>query len=375
MSLQRRAWAARGFAFAARIGAALQAWPQRMLPPPIRLLQIGSAFWQSRVLAVAASLDVATVLGDAAMPVATLAARVGADADALHRLLRMLVAMEIFAEPSPGVFGNNRVSQALRTDRPENVRALVLMHNSPQMSQPWFEHLEQGVRNGTPPFRLAHGCDLYAYADTDPAFDALFAQAMDRVEALTGASFATEFDWRAFDRLIDLGGSKGAKALAILERHAHLYALVVDRAQTIAQAQAYWREREAAGTAPAALARMQFVPGDLLVAVSAAASAKDVYLLSAVLHGMDDASAVQALRTAAAGAAPHGATIVVLEMIMPAPQADLATAAFDMQMFMATTGRERTRDEWARLYAQAGLRWVETVALASFGAMMVLRAG
>ncbi len=374
MSLQRRAWVARGFALAARIGAALQAWPQRMLPPPIRLLQVGSAFWQSRVLAVAASLDVATVLGDETLSADALAARVGAQPDALQRLLRMLVAMEIFAEPSPGVFGNNKVSQALRTDRPDNVRALVLMHNSPQMSRPWFEHLEQGVRTGTPPFRLAFGRDLYDYADTDPAFDALFSRAMDRVEALSGASFATEFDWRAFDRLIDLGGSKGAKSLTILDRHAHLQALVVDRAQTIAQAQAYWRERAAAGTAPASLARLQFMAGDLLAAVPAAVSAKDAYLLSAVLHGMDDSTAVQALRTASAAAAPQGATVVVLEMIMPSPQADLATAAFDMQMFMATTGRERTRDEWARLYAQAGLRWVETVALAGFGAMMVLKA-
>lgn len=374
MSLQRRGWAARGFALAARIGAALQAWPQRMLPPPIRLLQIGSAFWQSRVLAVAASLDLATALGDTAMPADALAARVGANADALHRLLRMLVAMEIFAEPAPGVFANNKVSRALRADRPDNVRALVLMHNSPPMSRPWFEFLEQGVRTGTPPFRLAFGRDLYDYADTDPAFDALFAQAMDRVEALTGSSFATEFDWRGFDRLIDLGGSKGAKALTILERHVHLQALVIDRPQTVAQAQAHWREREAAGSAPAALARMQFVPGDLLAAVPAAASAKDAYLLSAVLHGMDDATAAQVLRTAAAAAAPQGATIVVMEMIMPSARADLATAAFDMQMFMATTGRERTRDEWTRLYAQAELRWVETVALASFGVMMVLKA-
>ena len=46
-------------------------------------------------------------------------------------------------------------------------------------------------------------------------------------------------------------------------------------------------ERTAAGTAPASLARLQFMAGDLLAAVPAAASAKDAYLLSAVLHGMD----------------------------------------------------------------------------------------
>ncbi len=38
--------------------------PNRMVPPPFRLLQIESAYWQSRALYVAAKLGVADVLGD-----------------------------------------------------------------------------------------------------------------------------------------------------------------------------------------------------------------------------------------------------------------------------------------------------------------------
>ena len=48
---------------------------------------------------------------------------------------------------------------------------------------------------------------------------------MDSVEALTGDSFATDFDWARFDRIIDIGGSKGSKSVAILKRHPHLKAL------------------------------------------------------------------------------------------------------------------------------------------------------
>ena len=42
----------------------LQNIPNKITPPPFRLIQIGSAFWQSRALYVAARLDIATVLGD-----------------------------------------------------------------------------------------------------------------------------------------------------------------------------------------------------------------------------------------------------------------------------------------------------------------------
>ena len=372
MSLQRRPLAARAFEFLARVSNALQAWPNRMTPPAFRLLQIGSAFWQSRVLYVAARLDLATVLADKPSSAADLALKVGADPRALMRLLRMLCAMGIFDELSPGTYRNNKLSNALRSDRPDSVRAMVLMHNSAEMSRPWFEQLEQGIRSGEVPFRLQHGQDLYDYMDSHAEFDALFAQAMDQVEALTGDSFATEFDWKAFDRVIDVGGSKGAKSMAILKRHPHLQALVVDRAQTIRNAASYWREHQGAGVTEC-LARMRFEAGDLLASVPAATSPRDAYLLSAVLHGFDDDSCVQALRTVARAAAEKGAAIVLLEMLMPEQKADLSSASFDMQMLMGTRGCERTRGEWERVFERANLRLLEIVNLASFGKMLVLR--
>lgn len=372
MSLQRRPLAARAFALLARVSNALQAWPNRMTPPAFRLMQIGSAFWQSRVLDVAARLDLATVLADGPSSAAELAGKVGADPQALLRLLRMLAAMGVFDEVAPGTYRNNKLSDALRTDRPNNVRAMVMMHNSPEMSRPWFEQLEHGIRTDEVPFRLQHGQDLYDYMDTHAAFDALFAQAMDQVEALTGDSFATGFDWTAFDRIIDVGGSKGAKSMAILKRHPHLRAVVVDRAQTIQNAARFWRDHQDAGVADC-LVRMRFEVGDVLALVPAATSPKDAYLLSAVLHGFDDDTCVQALRTVAEAAAVKNACIVLLEMVMPDQQADLTAASFDMQMFMGTRGRERTRSEWERVFERANLRLVEIVQLASFGKMLVLR--
>jgi predicted transcriptional regulator len=59
-------------------------------------MQIGSTFWQSRALYVAARLDLATTLSDRRLSVADLSTQLDADQDALHRLLRMLSAMGIF---------------------------------------------------------------------------------------------------------------------------------------------------------------------------------------------------------------------------------------------------------------------------------------
>ncbi|MEX8520370.1 MAG: methyltransferase [Leptothrix sp. (in: b-proteobacteria)] len=371
MSLQRQGWQAKVFKWAAALAEFLQRLPNGLAPPPFRLLQIGSAFWQSRALYVAARLDLATTLGDEQLTVAELATRVGADPDALHRLLRLLSACGIFAIDRTGHLANNRLSQPLRADRPGGVRHMVLMHNSPEMSQPWFETLEQGIRSGQVPFDLCHGEELYAHMDRHAPFNALFAQAMDEVDALSGDSFATAFDWRQFDRLIDLGGSQGAKAAAILRRHRHLRAVVVDRPTVIAEARAHWARQGDA----ACRDRIEFATGDLLQgAFPLSTGVRDAYLLCAVLHGFDDASCEQLLRPLAQHVRASGARIVVLELVLAEHPADLTGASFDMQMFMGTRGRERTLPEWQALFERSGLRLTETVALASFASMLVLQA-
>jgi len=370
MTLQKNTGAVRRFTRLARFGTWLQNLPNKILPPPFRLMQIGSAYWQSRALYVAARLDIAGALADGEMSIETLAERVAADADALYRLLRMLVAMGVFDEVTQRRFRNNKLSSCLHPDHPNSVRAMVLMQNSPEMSRPWFEQLEQGVRGGGVPFELAHGQAFYSYMDGNLKFDALFARAMDSVEALAGDSFVTDFDWSRFERIIDVGGSKGAKSLAILKRHPQLKALVADREQVIQGAAQFWTEKGEG----AVLQRMNFEACDLLQAVPKAHSGKDIYLLSAVLHGFDDDTSAAVLRNVAQAAADCDAAIAVMEMVMPDNRADIATAAFDMQMFVNTRGRERTLAEWRRLFDQSGLELQEVVGLRMFGKILILRA-
>jgi len=371
MPLQKNAGAVRRFSGLMKFAGWLQNIPNKVTPPPFRLMQIGSAFWQSRVLYVATRLDIATVLGDGHLTADEIAAHVSADPDATYRLLRMLAAMGIFEEVSPRVFSNNGLSTYLREDNPKNVGAMILMHNSEEMSRPWYEQLEKGVKSGDVPFRLAHGRELFGYMDSHPEFDALFSRAMDSVEALTGDSFARDFDWGRFERVIDVGGSRGSKSLAILKRHPHLKALVVDRAQVIREAGQYWIGREA----PELLARLSFQAGDLLESVPTATGDKDIYLLSAVLHGFDDDTCVKALHNLAIAiaSAGTGARIALMELVMAESRADLTSAAFDMQMFMGTRGRERTLDQWRNLFDRCGLVLEEKVSLQSFAKILVLR--
>lgn len=369
MSYQKNAGAVGRFGKVMKFAIWLQNLPNKLTPPPFRLMQIGSAFWQSRALYAAVRLDVATVLGDDTLPVEQIAQRVSVQADALHRLLRMLAAIGVFTETASGAYQNNRLSAHLRSDHPQSVRAMILMHNSDEMSRPWFEHLEHALRTGEVAFERTHGQSLYAYMDGHAEFDALFARAMDSVEALGGDHFATDFAWERFERVIDVGGSKGSKAIAILKRHQQLTALVFDREAVIRNAASYWNDK----ATPQLLSRLSFEAGDLLESVPTAQSDKDIYLLSAVLHGMDDVTCLQILNNLACASANTGARIAVLEMIVAESNADFASTAFDMQMLVNTRGRERTLTQWQSLFNKAGMLLEEVVGLQSFGSLLVLR--
>jgi len=368
MTLQKNAGAARRFAKVMKLGAWLQAIANKVTPAPFRLVQIGSAYWQSRALFAAARLDVATALGTASLSAEELASRVGANVDALGRLMRFLAAMGIFKETAAMVFRNNKLSSGLRGDVPQSMRAMILMHNSEAMSRPWFEQLEAGVRSGTPPFRLSHGEDLFDYMDHHADFDRLFSQAMDSVESLAGDGFATDLDWSRFDRIIDVGGSRGTKALAILRRYPKLSALVVDRPQVVEEARRYWANHHADG-----VDRLLFQAGDLLRTIPAATGPKDIYLLSAVLHGFDDATCVRALQKLREAIGSSGAGAAVLEMIVPETGADIASTSIDMQMFVGSRGRERTLTEWQSVIQGSGMTLEEVVRLRSLGSILILR--
>jgi len=164
-----------------------------------------------------------------------------------------------------------------------------------------------------------------------------------------------------------VGGSRGTKSLAIIKHYPHLTALVVDRAQVITEAQRYWASHDTSG-----VERLSFRTGDLLRSIPPALSEKDVYLLSAILHGFDDDTCATALRNLAGANDNTGARIALLEMVLPETGADLAGASFDMQMFMGTRGRERTLRKWKTLFDRGGLILEEVVGLQSFGNILVL---
>jgi trans-aconitate methyltransferase len=141
----------------------------------------------------------------------------------------------------------------------------------------------------------------------------------------------------------DVGGSAGVLVAALLERHPRLRAIVYDRPPVIEHVR---------GAASGVLhERCDFVAGDFLTSVPAA----DVLILSRVLHDWPDADAVRILANCRAALPSHGRVAVIDSVIEPGDEPSFGKL-LDLEMLVVTSGRERTRADFERLFARAGLR-------------------
>jgi hypothetical protein len=349
--------------------SALQNIPAKTTPPPFRLMQIGSLFWQSRALYVATKLGLADIIGDAQKSTQDIADEHHLHEDHLYRLLRMLGSMGIFEETSPRVFRNSKTSDFLRIDNPKNVRAMILMHNSPEMTKPWMEPLEQSIRDGSVPFAKVHGTGLFSYMDQNKDFDVLFSQAMDAVENLTGDAFLEDFNWGVFDRIIDVGGSRGSKSVSILKSFPELKAVVFDRPQIIEVASTSW-----IGKVPGELlARMDFQAGDMHESLPVTLSDNDLYMFSAMFHGMSDDESRIVLGNLMTAMGEKNPYVLIIDTVAEEIHANSTVAAFDMQMLIGTQGRERTLNEWTLLLEGSGFKIIDVINVRTFAKFIVAR--
>src|SRR5256884_7840384 len=96
----------------------------------MRLVEISAGYWLPRALHVVADLAIADALDQEPRSAADLAKEVGADADALDRVLRLLASHGVFDRRS-GKYAHNALSRALRSDHPQSMRAYVRLVGLP----------------------------------------------------------------------------------------------------------------------------------------------------------------------------------------------------------------------------------------------------
>ena len=316
-------------------------------PPGVAVLQMLTGRWVTGAVTTAARFRLADHLAAQPRTAAQLAPEIGAHAPSLDRLLRALASLGLFAEDDAGRFAVTPLGAQLRSDVPGSMYGMARFFGTEEHGAAW-NAMAYAVASGEPAFDHVHGRSVWAYLDENGDVNAIFNDAMTSLTSAFSGEIVEHLALEGAQTVADIGGSAGTLVAALLERYPQLRAIVFDRPAAIEHVQG--------GAAGVLRERCDFVAGDFFESVPRA----DVLILSRVLHDWCDADAVRILKSCRAALPPHGRIAVVDTVIEPGDDPGFGKL-LDLEMLVMTTGRERTREDFARLFALADLRLARVV--------------
>ncbi len=300
------------------------------------LVRIAGGYCLPRSLHVVADLGVADALDETPRTTADLAASVGADPEALGRVLRLLAAHGVF-EMQGDTFGHSPSSRLLRTDHPQSMRAFARMFGLPIF---WatFEALGHSVRTGIPAASEVFPEGFWAYLAQRPEEGRVFNAAMGAKAHGAGDGILASYDFSGFGLIGDIGGGSGHLLRAVLDAEPSAEGVLFDLPHVI---------EEAAGVASE---RLTLRAGDFF---RDALPSCDAYLLMEIIHDWGDEESVAILRAVRSAAPPH-ARLLVIETIVPDDPGPDWSKMLDIHMLALLGGRQRTRQEYEALFSRSG---------------------
>src|SRR5437763_5292471 len=192
----------------------------------MRLVEISAGYWLPRALHVVADLAIADALDQEPRSAADLAKELGADADALDRVLRLLASHGVFDRRS-GKYAHNALSRALRSDHPQSMRAYVRLVGLPVFWKSWGA-LEQVVRSGQPAVS-----DVFGYFKEHTQETEIFNAGMKSKAQSAMPPVIAAYDFAAFGTIGDIGGGLGHLLKAILKSSPKSRGILFDQPHVI----------------------------------------------------------------------------------------------------------------------------------------------
>ena len=296
--------------------------------------------WITQAVYVAAELGIADSLTDGPRTAEELAEHTHAHGGALYRVLRALATVGIFTEDADRRFSLTPVANCLRSDIPDSLRSFAIMVGA-EFYQSWG-NLLHSARTGEPGFQERFGVPFFQYMTEHPDRHAIYDAAMMVHGVAETEPMLDAYDFSAFRTVVDIGGGNGRMLAAILNRYPGVQGILFDLPAVVDRSRAIISELGLSQ-------RCQIVGGDFFASVPAA----DAYVLRHIIHDWEDAEAISILRNCRDAMNPDG-RILVVETVIPPLNEPCFGKWLDLMMLLVN-GRERTEEQYRRLFSQAGL--------------------
>ena len=323
------------------------------VPPHAVLIQIGTAYWGSQMLLVAAQLRLADRLDKGPRTSSDLAEDLGLDGRAFHRFLRSLAGMGVLTEVESGTFGLTPLGEALKKDAPGSAHATILTLTGNLCREAWGELL-YSLKTGKTGLEKAFGQPLFEYLADRPAEASLFSETMVGFHGAEPPTVAEAYDFGRFASIVDVGGATGNMLAHILGKHDGPRGVLFDLPHVVADAPAFLESHGIAN-------RVTIESGSFFEGVPVG---HDAYILSHIIHDWNEDQCQTILQNCRQAIDPNGRLLIV-EMVLPEGDAPHPGKMLDMMMLVGPGGQERTPTEYVTLLGKAGFELTKVVPTAS----------
>jgi SAM-dependent methyltransferase len=239
----------------------------------------------------------------------------------------------------------------LRTDVPGSQRAMAIMMGG-ELYAAWGELLHS-VKTGEPGFNRRFGMHFFQYMQEHPERHSIYDSAMTVAHGGETEPMLDAYDFSTFRKVVDVGGGNGLVLASIVRRHPSIQGILFDLPAVANRARSTVASTDV-------FDRIQIQGGDFFDGVPANA---DAYVLRHIIHDWEDQDAIAILRECQKAVIPDG-RILVVEMVIPSGNEPSFSKWLDLMMLLVA-GRERTKEEYSRLFSEAGLKMTRIIPTAS----------
>jgi hypothetical protein len=291
-----------------------------------------------------ARIGVADHMNATPMAVEEIAGKTGAHAPSLYRVMRMLASTGVFKEEQGKRFALTPAGELLKSDAPGTMRYHAMMLGDEWTTRA-YEHFTDCLRTGQNGVSKAYGQHLFDVLAERPEQSDTFQAAMTSSSTIEGKAVIGAYDFSGIKRLADLGGGHGGLLASILRRYPQMQGVLFDRAEIVA-----------------GMAKDQFAGCEGRITIEGGSFFErvpdgcDAYIMKHIIHDWDDEHCRTTLKLMR-DKLPTDGRVLVCEMVVTDEPGPTPAKILDILMLVITMGgKERTKDEFAELFASSGLR-------------------
>jgi ubiquinone/menaquinone biosynthesis C-methylase UbiE len=322
------------------------------------LMEIALSNFIRKGVWVALKLEVPDMLADGPKSSVELAKTAGVNENSLYRVLRVLAGAGLFnALPDRQFELTEKGKQLLKND--DSMRNYLLYHFDPRMDM-LTDELLYCVQSGKPATDKVYQMERFEYMKKNPDLHELYNKAMTAFSIKKGKAVANTYDFSDISTIMDVGGGYGELMFAILNKHKHLKGIIFDQPHVVEGTKERIKKFNLED-------RCQVIGGDFFKEVPKGA---DIITMAHVIHDWDDQNSIKILKNCAA-ALPRGGRVLLIESLLAPPNEPFPFLALDLVMLVVEEGKERDRDNFRKLYEEAGLEFEKIIPL-SPGANIVV---